>query len=148
MSPSILGPIPEHVLRLMPGSARKPLGKAGLTMPELSQKAAVKREKELQQTCASMLRLRDIWFSASRMDKKATNTKGTPDFLMCMRGKFIAIEFKRPGEKPSEEQIKAIEAIERNGGIVRIVTSERDFVEFMQEVESIASNNEPQNPNR
>lgn len=137
MSPSILGPIPEHVLRLMPGAARKPLGKAGLTVPEINEKAAARREKELQQTCASMLRLRDIWFSASRMDKPSTNAKGTPDFLICMRGKFVAVEFKRPGQQPTDEQLQALKAIERNGGIVRIVTSEREFVEFIQEVEGM-----------
>jgi hypothetical protein len=43
-------------------------------------------------------------------------SSGTPDFLVCYKGRFIAIEAKRPGGKPTTLQTDAINAINRCGG--------------------------------
>lgn len=43
--------------------------------------------------------------------------KGTPDLLACVGGVFVAIEVKRPGEKPTELQQYRLERIEAAGGI-------------------------------
>ncbi|RME03076.1 MAG: hypothetical protein D6816_10685 [Bacteroidetes bacterium] len=44
-------------------------------------------------------------------------TRGVPDFIVCLRGTFVAIETKSgPGKKPSAFQTKQINAIHRAGG--------------------------------
>lgn len=42
---------------------------------------------------------------------------GVPDILACIKGRFVAIEVKRPGQKPRPIQISFLEAIEKKGGI-------------------------------
>ncbi len=51
---------------------------------------------------------------------------GVSDLLGCVRGRFVALEFKAPGSsyKATETQIAFIEAITRAGGVADIVDSE------------------------
>lgn len=41
---------------------------------------------------------------------------GAPDFLVCYRGKFIGIECKANGNKPTALQYSNLKAIQDNGG--------------------------------
>jgi len=49
------------------------------------------------------------------------NKNGVPDIIACIRGKFIAIEVKRVGCKPTELQLYNKREIERAGGLAYIV---------------------------
>lgn len=42
---------------------------------------------------------------------------GVPDIIACIKGKFVAIEVKKPGEKPKPHQIAFIDAISKKGGL-------------------------------
>lgn len=42
---------------------------------------------------------------------------GVPDIIACVKGRFVAIEVKRPGEKPKPIQEAFLEAINKKGGI-------------------------------
>lgn len=42
---------------------------------------------------------------------------GVSDILACVKGRFVAIEVKRPGKKPTALQSIFIEAINQIGGI-------------------------------
>lgn len=49
---------------------------------------------------------------------------GTPDILGCYYGMFIALEVKRPGEKPTPLQASTIQSIQEQGkGIATVVHS-------------------------
>lgn len=50
---------------------------------------------------------------------------GTPDFIVCYRGRFYGIEVKRPGmpHPLSAVQRRQLELIEASGGITAVVTS-------------------------
>lgn len=41
---------------------------------------------------------------------------GVPDIIACIKGRFVAIEVKKPGEKPKPHQEKWLEAINKKGG--------------------------------
>ncbi len=43
--------------------------------------------------------------------------KGVPDLLVCLRGKFIAIELKVDGEEPEEIQRVTLEKIQSADGL-------------------------------
>lgn len=45
---------------------------------------------------------------------------GVSDILACIKGRFVAIEVKRPGGKPSQLQLQFIDAINSIGGIAFI----------------------------
>jgi Holliday junction resolvase len=49
------------------------------------------------------------------------STAGTPDLLCCINGKFVAIEVKGDGGKPTELQKHKIESIQKAGGIALVV---------------------------
>lgn len=49
--------------------------------------------------------------------------KGVPDIIVIKNGKFIGLECKRKGEKPSEFQISFMKKCILNGGEYHIVTS-------------------------
>jgi penicillin-binding protein-related factor A (putative recombinase) len=43
--------------------------------------------------------------------------KGVSDIIGCYKGRFFAIEVKRPGRSPTEEQAKFLNQVSRAGGI-------------------------------
>lgn len=112
--------LPDHILRLMSAEDRKPLGKAGVTREEAEEKAAVKCEKDLHDLFTNWLRLNDLHFIHSRMDRKPTIRAGWPDFTV-IRGELVCcIEFKAPGGKLRPEQVKVINELLTTGTPVLI----------------------------
>lgn len=47
---------------------------------------------------------------------------GVPDILACLRGRFIAIEVKRPGGRLSPHQRRELLAVVAAGGVALVVT--------------------------
>jgi hypothetical protein len=63
----------------------------------------------------------------------ASTAKGTPDLLVCHRGRFVALEVKRPDgayglTTPQEMRIAAIR---RAGGTAEVVTSIADVTALL-----------------
>lgn len=59
---------------------------------------------------------------------------GLPDLIVCYRGKFIGIEVKMPGNKPSARQKFVHDQIRRAGGIVVVAYSIDDVDTAMSEL--------------
>lgn len=53
---------------------------------------------------------------------------GIADLLVCYEGRFVAIEVKRPGCKPTPLQSAFLESIRRTGGIAFVAFSVDDVV--------------------
>lgn len=49
---------------------------------------------------------------------------GVPDFLCCVRGKFLAIEAKANGGKPTALQVKHLKDIRDAGGVALVVNED------------------------
>ena len=49
---------------------------------------------------------------------------GTPDFLVCYRGRFVGIECKAGKNKPTALQVREIESIRHAGGVAVVVNEE------------------------
>ncbi len=45
------------------------------------------------------------------------NQYGVSDIIACYKGKFIAIEVKSPGRKPTEFQLEFLERVKKSGGV-------------------------------
>lgn len=58
-------------------------------------------------------------------------TAGVPDIICCCEGKFVALEVKVPGNKPTELQKRTLEAIEAAGGVAAVVHSVDEVKEVM-----------------
>lgn len=57
---------------------------------------------------------------------------GIPDRIFCIKGLFVAIEIKMPGEDPDELQEYEIDQINKAGGIAIVARSPQEAVELVQ----------------
>ena len=58
---------------------------------------------------------------------------GSSDIIGIMPdGRFLAIEVKKPGKKPTPEQLNFIEAIRRHGGIAGVVHSPEELAGLLE----------------
>lgn len=71
------------------------------------------------------------WWSRSRTDKATTNRIGTPDFIGVFAGKAFALEVKRPGKKPTTEQLGELAWFRKAGGIATVVYSKEEAENFL-----------------
>lgn len=71
------------------------------------------------------------WWSRSRTDKATTNRIGTPDFVGVFAGKPFALEVKRPGKKPTTEQLGELAWFKKAGGIAAVVYSKDQAEAFL-----------------
>jgi len=60
--------------------------------------------------------------------------KGTPDRILCYKGRFVGLEIKKPGAKPTKDQLAAHDEIRRCGGIVIIASSIEDVEKGLIEI--------------
>ena len=63
------------------------------------------------------------------------SSSGTPDFLVCVEGRFCGIECKANGNKPTALQLKHLDDIRKAGGIA-LVIDETNVGNLRKEIES------------
>lgn len=61
------------------------------------------------------------------------NAHGIPDLILCLKGKFVAIELKNEDGKPSALQLYNIEKIKQSDGQAFILRPS-EFEKFKEEV--------------
>ena len=59
---------------------------------------------------------------------------GIPDLLCCVRGRFVALEVKEPGEQPSKKQVLELQRIRDAGGVSAVVETVSDVVELLANI--------------
>ena len=59
---------------------------------------------------------------------------GVPDYLLCYRGRFVALEVKAPGGQPSAWQKREIDAINSCNGDAFVVRSVGDVEEALKRI--------------
>jgi hypothetical protein len=103
--------IPSHILEKMNPEDRAPLGPAGFTRKECEEIYCKKTEKKLHQDFEQWLRLNDLPYIHSRMDKKTSIQNGAPDFIVFANGFTVCIEFKVGNNKTSDDQNRFIDRL-------------------------------------
>lgn len=79
-------------------------------------------EKAITEAIKKLLKRRGAWvvkFHGGGQGPYKTKV-GVPDLLCCYRGRFLAIEVKQPGKKPSPIQQHEIEQIVAAGGVAEV----------------------------
>ena len=72
-------------------------------------------ESSIQSSIMKALRKQGgLWLKTR---ESLAGVSGISDIIGCYRGRFIAIEIKRPGEKPRADQQAYLEIVKRCGGI-------------------------------
>lgn len=133
---AITGVLPPHFLDKIDPRDRRALGLR--SDAERRETAVAKDEREIQKQIANYLRLLNIWFAQSRMDRRTSNTVGTPDFLFCYHGRFVAWEVKCPWSRCLRmEQAMARKAILAQRGQWRMITSLQEAQEHLRFLDEI-----------
>ena len=73
-------------------------------------------EKDITKAIRDLLKTLGIWHW-KQWQGSMSQPKGVSDILGCYQGRMVAIEVKRPGGKPTEDQQKFIDRVKREGGI-------------------------------
>ena len=76
-------------------------------------------EKKVKDKVISVLKSEEVYYFMPPAN--GFGRAGIPDIIACINGKFLAIECKANGNKPTVLQIREIESIRRNGGHAIIV---------------------------
>lgn len=61
-------------------------------------------------------------------------TAGIPDIIVCYKGKFIGLEVKLPGRKPTLLQKITLNKIQKAKGIAKVVTSVEEVKEIIEKL--------------
>jgi pantoate kinase len=59
---------------------------------------------------------------------------GVPDFLCCVNGRFLGIEAKANGNKPTELQKKNLKEIEASGGYAAVINENASDMQYLCEL--------------
>lgn len=82
------------------------------------------RESRLQRQVIALLRSKGAY--VFKVVGSPMQQRGTPDLLVCYRGRFLGIETKMPGNKPTKLQELALKQIAEAGGTGLIAESVED----------------------
>ena len=117
---------------MLPMEAKDDLGKLGATMPEISAEQAVKAEKEMHRQFEQWLRMKELPFGTSRMDRKSSYTVGWPDYTVCVNGRVVFLELKMPGQNLDPEQVIVCGALIAQGASVSVCSSLQQCIEIVK----------------
>lgn len=131
----------SHNERVLRGQAKKkaPIG----LIAESIQKEQMKKtqrldrrpilEKEIQESIEQWLKTQShrCWWDRKRMDVPTTSREGIPDFIGSFVGIPFGMEVKRPGEKPSVDQLGELAWMRKAGAQTAVVFSCEEAKDFL-----------------
>lgn len=79
-------------------------------------------EKRIEKSIKDWLETNNFWLLKVQGGSNYPST-GVPDILTCIRGTFVGIEVKQPGEKPTKIQKYQMDQINKSGGVAFAATS-------------------------
>ena len=87
------------------------------------------KEAQIQKRLQAIMERRGAW--VMNVTPGGGISTGTPDLVMCYRGRFIALEVKQPRSYPTAVQRYVIKQIQDAGGVAEVVRSEADLVRLL-----------------
>jgi hypothetical protein len=120
--------LPENFRKRLTPETRKTMHCP--TQPEADAKQEERAEKHMHIQFEQWLRLNEIPFVHSRMDRKSTIREGWPDFSLFKNGATCFVEFKVPGKEPTEKQLECLNQLNDNGFPILVATDVGDAIHF------------------
>ena len=90
-------------------------------------------EAAVQDRIHRVLKRRGAWFVKTH--GTGVGRVGLPDDLACYRGRFLAIEVKQPGGKPTRLQAHELGRIRRAGGVALVATSPKEVERVLDDID-------------
>jgi hypothetical protein len=88
-------------------------------------------EGKVKDKVKRLLKAMDIYYAMPATG--GYGASGIPDFLVCLKGKFIGVECKAGKGKPTALQLKNLAEIEASGGI-SVIVNEDNFAQFEETI--------------
>ena len=79
-------------------------------------------EKKVKDKCVKLLKAHDVYYFFPATH--GYGRSGVPDIICCVNGKFLAVECKAGGNKPTALQEKEMADIRKQGGIAIVVNED------------------------
>jgi hypothetical protein len=79
-------------------------------------------EKKVKDKCVKLLKAHDVYYFFPATH--GFGRSGVPDIICCVAGKFLAVECKAGGNKPTALQEKEMADIRKQGGIAIVVNED------------------------
>jgi Holliday junction resolvase len=92
------------------------------------------KEKWVKQQVVKMLKARNVYYFFPIAG--AYTSIGVPDIVACIKGRFVGIECKAGTNRPTELQLRNLEAIRDNEGVA-LVVNENDLEALEQRLETL-----------
>ena len=92
------------------------------------------KEKWVKQQVVKMLKERHVYYFFPIAG--AYTSIGVPDIVACIKGRFVGIECKAGTNRPTELQLRNLEAIRDNGGVA-LVVNENDLEALEQRLDTL-----------
>lgn len=102
-------------------------------IPYAAKNMLTPRERTIQRACLKVLR--DAGGYAVNIAGGPAIDVGTPDIFGCYRGRFIAIEVKRPGQTPTAIQKHRLKQVSEAGGFAIVATNKADVIVALQRID-------------
>jgi Holliday junction resolvase len=92
------------------------------------------KEKWVKQQVVKLLKERGVYYFFPVAGPY--QSLGVPDIVACVRGRFVGIECKAGNNRPTEIQLRNLEAIRDNEGVAMVV-NENDLETLKNKLEMI-----------
>lgn len=76
-------------------------------------------ESKVKATVVKLLKANDVYYFFPATG--GYGRSGVPDIIACVKGRFVAIECKANGNKPTELQLRELHKIHKAGGITFVI---------------------------
>lgn len=108
-------------------------------MKETQIKRAIIDFLRFQKDCEVFPTLTGGMYNPKTKSYRPTMTRaGTPDLLVCYRGRFVGLEVKTAKGRLSDKQKLMIDAIEASGGVAAVVRSIEDVRKVLDGISEIS----------
>jgi hypothetical protein len=122
--------LPENILRWMTADDRRKYAKGQRTAEETIARAVLGQEKELHENYMAFLNRNEFDYCHSAWGKRATIQPGLPDFHVWRGLRHCFVEFKSAHGRLSDEQIRVIEKMKREGTPILVTQDYMEAVHF------------------
>ena len=87
-------------------------------------------ESEITREIRQYLKIRGIWHY--KQWQGLGSLPGVSDIIGCFKGRYLAIEVKRPGQKPTERQQSFLDRVNDEGGLSFVASSVEDVIKNLE----------------